>query len=481
MSVKDYLFLCGNVFALLGLAVLWLRMNRPAKEDPRLSKGLQLLQSKIAILEDLSDRTDHQVRQMLRLLENQGAQVQESILTARETIHLLEQSMGKSLEIAEIFEDKIPHEEIVDRQNSKKYIEAAKLAHAGWSCEKIAEKVDLDLAEIEFIAKVNKDRLMFNEEELPPWAQASRSLSFSQAKQDLIDKQQAKNREIPSDFEETFARPTVSLDRLQALGQQFREACEQVYAEDEQRREFTNKLKSGVNQVLQTVIQPLDEVRSAIQQEWKELGQRDKFDAEAEWEDFLRTSDEDSEPVNFASSPALLDGESKQDSSVRELATERERDTYQRAIQSPGLSPQLDFETSSTSTATKEAELKKLLDQPLKSSSMFAKPELNPALQTKPTQTEEKAFGKVSTKEDGQNWDLVQKRPQHGSGAATITTAQKTQKAHFQMDLVDRIRQRAKERRERNWVSKIQPDKKLSNLQSLEFPPIDGKDKQPLA
>ena len=32
MSVMDYLFISTNVFALIGVGVIWFRMNRPAKE-----------------------------------------------------------------------------------------------------------------------------------------------------------------------------------------------------------------------------------------------------------------------------------------------------------------------------------------------------------------------------------------------------------------------------------------------------------------
>ncbi|MEN0058082.1 MAG: DUF2802 domain-containing protein, partial [Bdellovibrio sp.] len=50
-----------NLILFAGVIGVWIRLSRPAKDDPRLSKGLQLLQSKIAVLEDLSDRTETQV------------------------------------------------------------------------------------------------------------------------------------------------------------------------------------------------------------------------------------------------------------------------------------------------------------------------------------------------------------------------------------------------------------------------------------
>jgi hypothetical protein len=53
-----------------------------------------------------------------------------------------------------------------------KYIQAARMAHAGRSVGEIAKAVDLPIGEIEFIAKVNQESLSFREEELPAWARA---------------------------------------------------------------------------------------------------------------------------------------------------------------------------------------------------------------------------------------------------------------------------------------------------------------------
>jgi hypothetical protein len=155
-----------------GLVALWIRLHRPPKDDPRLSRGLQLLQSKIAVLEDLSDRTDIQVQQLTTLLENKCKQIQEKLNQADQQLVRIDQSLKKSLEITEIFQDRIPHQEIIERQNTLKYVKAAKMAHEGRSVDEILKVVDLQLSEIEFITKVNKDQLMFAEDSLPSWAQA---------------------------------------------------------------------------------------------------------------------------------------------------------------------------------------------------------------------------------------------------------------------------------------------------------------------
>ncbi len=160
-----------NLLFFAGIGAAWIRLKRPATEDPRMSRGLQLLQSKISILEDLSDRTDLQVNQLNALLESKCVDIQNKIIEAEKVIRSIELSRQKSLETAKMFEDKIPHQQIVERQNTVKYVKAARLAHQGVSIAEILKQVDISQAEVEFIAKVNKDNLMFSEEGLPDWVQ----------------------------------------------------------------------------------------------------------------------------------------------------------------------------------------------------------------------------------------------------------------------------------------------------------------------
>lgn len=159
-----------NFVLLAGVMFLWIQLNRPAKDDARLSRGLQMLQSKISILEDLSDRVETQVHQLMSLLEQKGREVQNKISESDKQIEKIEASMNRSLEVAQIFQDKIPHLEIVERQNTLKYIKAAKLAHQGVSEDEISKQVDLTRGEIEFIANINRENLQFSEKALPEWA-----------------------------------------------------------------------------------------------------------------------------------------------------------------------------------------------------------------------------------------------------------------------------------------------------------------------
>ena len=165
-----------DIFAALGFFIIIMRMSRAPKDDPRLSRGLQLLQSKISVLEDLSDRTESQVAQMTSLLDQKIKEVQAKVQLAEQHVQAIRVSMDNSLEVAKIFQDKIPHQEIIERQNTIKYVQAARLAHQGLSAEEIAKQVDLPKGEIEFISKVNREQLVYKEEQLPAWAREAGEL-----------------------------------------------------------------------------------------------------------------------------------------------------------------------------------------------------------------------------------------------------------------------------------------------------------------
>lgn len=158
-----------NIVFLAGMGFLWMRFMKAPQDDPRLSRGLQLLQSKISVLEDLGDRTEKQVHQLTTLLEQKCRELQKLVQESEKQMHKIEGSMAKSLDVAKIFQDKIPHEEIIERQKTVKYVKAARMAHQGASVEEICQQVDLSRGEIEFIAKVNRDQLQFSEEDLPEW------------------------------------------------------------------------------------------------------------------------------------------------------------------------------------------------------------------------------------------------------------------------------------------------------------------------
>lgn len=206
-----------DLVLLASAGFMWVKLHRPAKDDPRLSRGLQLLQSKISVLEDLSDRTETQVTQLTKLMEQKCRDIQATIFQAEKQVQQIEASMGKSLEVAKIFQDKIPHQEIIERQNTIKYIKAARMAHQGLPIDQIAAAVDLAYGEIEFIAKVNREQLQFSEEDLPEWAKEENLSHEVTTPQELIEPLLHKPvmpAHVPPQVQQT----------LSDLGAQFRQA-----------------------------------------------------------------------------------------------------------------------------------------------------------------------------------------------------------------------------------------------------------------
>lgn len=199
--------------------LFWIRSQKEQKEDPRLSKGLQLLQSKIAVLEDLSDKTEHQVQRMTLLLEQKSKEIQSKIQSADQMLMQIDANIKKSMEVAQIFQDKIPHHEIIERQNSLKYINAAKLANQGLSPAEISAQVDLSIGEIDFISKVNGKELQFDSDSLPGWAHGHRP---SEKKKTLDPSLRADSfaeqlEKYQTNFSETFEVPKVDTTQIEQL------------------------------------------------------------------------------------------------------------------------------------------------------------------------------------------------------------------------------------------------------------------------
>ena len=77
MTIWGLIQVVINIFLFVGLFVCIVRSPRTSKDDPRLSRGLQLLQSKISVLEDLSDKTDVQFQKIMSVIEQKVLEVQQ--------------------------------------------------------------------------------------------------------------------------------------------------------------------------------------------------------------------------------------------------------------------------------------------------------------------------------------------------------------------------------------------------------------------
>ena len=269
-----------NIVLGLVVTILWVRVNRPAKEDPRLSRGLQLLQSKISILEDLSDRTDRQVKQLVHILEERARGLSAKILKAEEMIANIEHSAAKSKQVAEIFQDKIPHEEIIERQNTAKYVQAAQLAHEGRTAAEIATALDIPESEAEFIVKVNKDELSFDREALPEWAQSDEEeksaveekmveQAFSPTVPDLssIDRLTESFNKVVEDHREEERKEEEAI----------RQAEERRAQAEQKRRELMGKAKDNFNSVTKTVVERAGELLTEAHEQAKPVIKKVQF------------------------------------------------------------------------------------------------------------------------------------------------------------------------------------------------------------
>ncbi|MBC86534.1 MAG: hypothetical protein CL677_05080 [Bdellovibrionaceae bacterium] len=235
-----------NVILLAAVIILWKRSFGSPKDDPRLSRGLQLLQSKISVLEDLSDRTDRQVKQLIDLMESKTRQIQKKINHSDQQIQKIDQSMRKSLEVANIFQDKIPHEEIIKRQTSAKYIQAAQLAHKGKTVDEIVDIVGLPKGEVEFISKVNRKELVFDEDQLPAWASTwNGDKSDGYFDRYSVDKLAGQKADLA--YKEAFEVPQVDMSHLEKIGVEFKESCRAADESEKERSENSlQKVKENI-------------------------------------------------------------------------------------------------------------------------------------------------------------------------------------------------------------------------------------------
>ncbi len=244
--------LAGSLFVVASKAL------RKQKDDPRLSSGLQLLQSKIAVLEDLSDRTESQVSQLIKLLEAKGKDVQKKISKAEQQIELIKQSMEKSLEVAEIFQDKIPHEEIIERQKTYNYMKAARMAYQGHDISEIARVVNIPFGELEILVKMNREQLLVDENQMPEWAKM-RMQKEQEQERERSEESVEESRYNSNQFEGAFEVPQYDNQSLEALGENFRKACQDFAQEtvpeqapiSERVKELAGDITESLGQFLQ--------------------------------------------------------------------------------------------------------------------------------------------------------------------------------------------------------------------------------------
>lgn len=225
MSYWTLLQVVFNLFVFAALVATWWRLRRPPQDDPRLSRGLQLLQTKITVLEDLSDRTDAQVKQLTTLIDQKTRALQNKVIEAEQQIVKIDHSVSQSVAISsptitdESESETLPSHELMERERTVAYVKAAKMANSGCSVSEIATQVNLPLEQIELIAKFNRDQLMFDESQLPDWAQREGGSSFSLNGIDFVGSLDNK--------------PTPDLSEMAKIEKNFKQAVNEVKKADQ--------------------------------------------------------------------------------------------------------------------------------------------------------------------------------------------------------------------------------------------------------
>ena len=219
MGVWGLIQIVFDIFLALGLGVCILRVSRRPQDDPRLSRALQLLQSKIAVLEDLSDRVDAQAARLSEMLQQKDHEVQDRIDSADGRIQSLRDAVDQGIETVRLAQSSLKAEDILEKKSSAKYAQAARLAYEGHSIDAISREVGLPRIEVEFITKVNRDAFRMSE-----------TVTHSPVAQPPV----SGLSEAPDDFAQIFETPgDAAISPLSRLGEEFRRATQSIdIAED---------------------------------------------------------------------------------------------------------------------------------------------------------------------------------------------------------------------------------------------------------
>ncbi len=162
MSIWILIQIVVNIFLVGGVSICLVRVFRNQEDDSRLTQGLRLLQSKISILEDLSDHTENQVKQLMTLLDKKLVDVRGTLQQVDAYMGEVDRSIEKGRKMAEEIQNEIAHDQIVEKKLENKYIQAAQLAHQGRTVDEIVQALNLPKAEVELITKINKKKCVYD-------------------------------------------------------------------------------------------------------------------------------------------------------------------------------------------------------------------------------------------------------------------------------------------------------------------------------
>jgi hypothetical protein len=175
MNIWVLVQLMVNLVFLAGIMFLLINRKQTQKDDQKFSKGLQLLQNKISVLEDLSDQTDEQVRSLTQLLEGKYREIQGLLVESDQQIQKMEEVAKNIWEQVESSSSVMGNQASTEVQSMNKYVKAAQMANNGKTIEEVIREVDITRGEAELIVAMNKDQLTFNQNTLPLWVQPDKA------------------------------------------------------------------------------------------------------------------------------------------------------------------------------------------------------------------------------------------------------------------------------------------------------------------
>jgi hypothetical protein len=149
-----------NILFMAFIGLLWVRLRHLTGDEGRLKQGLQILQTKIAILEDLGRKVDEQSSQIMQVLDHKRATIESLLERAHSVMAQIENKT--TLACAD-------SETLIERENVIKFTKAAILANKGLRPNEIASRLNLGIQEAELIYSLNAQQLQFKLDELPGW------------------------------------------------------------------------------------------------------------------------------------------------------------------------------------------------------------------------------------------------------------------------------------------------------------------------
>ncbi len=211
-------------FQLACFTIIYIRVNKRPAENNRFREGLQMIEGKLNALQDFLEYVDGQVQKMQELISVKSQQLDSQLHNLDQENQKIDNSLLRAKETLDLFQERIPHEEFLDRKNSIKYVKAARMAHQGMSLSEIAKQIDIPMNELELICKLNKESLMITGEDLPDWLETEAPIAPTLPPDTPVKPLPMPEFHNPTRVVTAFSPPLQQVSpELSSLGEKFRQ------------------------------------------------------------------------------------------------------------------------------------------------------------------------------------------------------------------------------------------------------------------